>query len=58
MTKEEAIKRAGGKSALARLLGITPAAISQWGLDVPIIRIWQLKTIKPEWFDKMGEKAL
>lgn len=52
MTKAEAIKRAGGKSALARLLGITPAAISQWGLDVPIMRIWQLKTIKPEWFDK------
>ena len=58
MSKEEAIKRAGGKSALARLLGISPAAISQWGADVPIMRIWQLKTIKPEWFDKMGEKAV
>lgn len=58
MTKEEAIKRAGGKSALARLLGVTPAAISQWGEDVPIMRIWQLKTLRPEWFDKKPQPTV
>ncbi len=58
MSKEEAIKRAGGKSALARMLGISPAAISQWGEDVPIMRIWQLKTLRPEWFAKAKEPAV
>jgi hypothetical protein len=23
---------------------------SQWGEDVPVMRIYQLKTLKPEWF--------
>lgn len=50
MTKQEAIAKAGSQSALARLLGITPGAITQWG-DVPKSRIWQLKTLKPEWFN-------
>jgi DNA-binding transcriptional regulator YdaS (Cro superfamily) len=50
MTKEQAIKLAGGQSYLARMLGITQAAVSQWGENVPASRIWQLKVLKPEWF--------
>lgn len=50
MEKSIAIKKAGSIKALAELLGISRAAISQWGNDVPATRLWQLKTIKPEWF--------
>ena len=34
----DAIKHAGGTSALASMLGITPGAISQWGDTVPDAR--------------------
>lgn len=50
MTKEQAIKKAGNAMALAKLLGITRQAISQWGAELPQARLWQLKAIKPEWF--------
>lgn len=47
----EAIKKSGGKaSGLARLLGVTPGAVSQWGEDLPSARVWQLRAIRPEWF--------
>jgi len=51
MDKLQAIKNAGSAKDLAQLLGITRAAISQWGDKVPQARVWQLKTLKPEWFD-------
>jgi DNA-binding transcriptional regulator YdaS (Cro superfamily) len=50
MDKEKAIKLAGSASALAELLGITRAAVSQWGNDVPPARVWQLKALRPKWF--------
>jgi hypothetical protein len=50
MTKQQAIDKAGGVSALADLLKITPSAISQWGDEVPDARVWQLRVLKPEWF--------
>lgn len=56
MDKKEAIERAGGASALASLLGIKPAAVSQWGEKVPMGRVWQLKVLRPEWF-KPAKKA-
>jgi DNA-binding transcriptional regulator YdaS (Cro superfamily) len=49
MDKETAIRLAGSAKALAELLGITRAAISQWTL-VPVARVWQLKAMRPEWF--------
>jgi hypothetical protein len=49
MDKKELIKKAGGVTALARLLGISCPAIYQWK-RVPQARLWQLKTLKPEWF--------
>jgi DNA-binding transcriptional regulator YdaS (Cro superfamily) len=50
MDKEQAIKLAGSAKALAELLGITRAAVSQWGNNVPPARVWQLKALRPKWF--------
>ena len=50
MEKQKAIKLAGSQMKLAAILGVSQAAISQWGQDVPVMRIYQLKTLKPEWF--------
>lgn len=49
MTKEEAIARAGNASALARLLGISRGAVSQWK-KIPQGRVYQLMHLRPEWF--------
>lgn len=49
MTKEDAIKRAGNQSNLARLLGISRGAVSQWK-TIPKGRLYQLMVLKPEWF--------
>lgn len=50
MDKAQAIKKAGSAMALAKLLGITRQAISQWGDELPQARLWQLKALKPAWF--------
>lgn len=59
MEKQLAIELAGSAKALADLLGIQQSAISQWVDVVPELRVWQLKSIKPEWFsaEKVKEKA-
>jgi predicted transcriptional regulator len=49
MTKQQLIKKAGSRKALAELLGISLAAISQWTV-VPKARLWQLKDLRPQWF--------
>lgn len=48
------IKLAGSRKALAGLLGIGRSAISQWRGTVPEQRAWQLRALKPEWFDAQG----
>ena len=58
MKTQTAINLAGGTSALAALLGITPSAISQWGENVPSARKWQLKVMRPEWFKAMAGKEI
>jgi len=50
MTKQELIKKAGSRPALAALLGVSLAAISQWE-TVPEARLWQARVLRPEWFD-------
>ena len=50
MDKEHFIKLAGSQRELGKLLGISQAAISQW-VTVPEARIWQLKLLRPEWFE-------
>lgn len=49
MKKETAIRKAGGRNALARLLGVTGSAVSQWR-EIPQARVWQLRVLRPEWF--------
>lgn len=50
MKKTEAIEKAGSIKELAKLLGISQPAISMWGEDVPKMRVFQLRALKPEWF--------
>lgn len=52
MTKELAIKLAGSQNKLAKLLGINRSAVCQW-VTIPEKRIWQLKVLRPEWFEVM-----
>lgn len=49
MTTEQAVEFAGSKAALARLLGVTRGAVSQW-VQLPKGRLYQLMVMKPEWF--------
>jgi len=49
MSKSEIIAKAGSASALAKLLGISRAAVSQWE-NIPQGRLYQLRILKPEWF--------
>jgi predicted transcriptional regulator len=46
----QAVKFAGSKTALAKLLQISQPAVSQWGNRVPQARIWQLMLLRPDWF--------
>ena len=50
MNKETAVRYAGGVSALAALLGVTKQAVSQWGAQMPPLRVFQLRQLKPGWF--------
>ena len=58
MEKSTAIRLAGSQTKLAAILGISQAAIAQWGNDVPLMRIYQLKTLRPKWFKKLETKSL
>jgi DNA-binding transcriptional regulator YdaS (Cro superfamily) len=52
MTIEQAAELAGSKAALARLLGVTRGAVSQWE-KLPKGRLYQLMVLRPEWFDRL-----
>ena len=58
MEKSTAIRLAGSQTKLAAILGINQSAVAQWGNDVPIMRIYQLKTLRPKWFKKLETKSL
>jgi hypothetical protein len=49
MDKQKFIALAGSQDELAKLLGISQAAVSQWK-TVPQARVWQLKLLRPDWF--------
>ena len=49
MDKEKAITLAGSQSELARILGITRAAIKNWK-TIPKGRLYQLMVLRPDWF--------
>jgi hypothetical protein len=46
----DAIRLAGSKTELARILGITRIAIYAWGTHPPARRQWELMRLRPEWF--------
>jgi hypothetical protein len=59
LTKKALVHLAGSQEALAALLGISSAAISQWGEFPPDGRDWQLQALRPEWFSaESGKPAL
>ncbi|MEI0926444.1 Cro/CI family transcriptional regulator, partial [Pseudomonas aeruginosa] len=45
MTKTEAISHFGGKSKLAAALGISYAAVQQWGEEIPKLRQYEIERI-------------
>jgi len=49
MDKQKAITLAGSQSELARILGITRAAVHNWKM-IPTGRLYQLMILRPEWF--------
>lgn len=49
------ITAAKGTRPIAQALGITTQAVYSWGDHVPILRVFQLKELHPEWFKK-GKK--
>ena len=50
MDKQTATTLAGSQSELARILGITRAAVFHWK-TIPKLRIYQLKELRPDWFN-------
>ena len=52
MEKLTAIRLAGSVQALADLLGVSRPAIYQWKLEVPTMRVYQLKALRPQWFEQ------
>lgn len=57
MKKSDAVKLAGSQSDLARLLGITPQAVSKWPPEVPPLQVYRLRELRPRWFRKPAAKA-
>jgi hypothetical protein len=49
MDKQKAITLAGSQSELARILGITRAAVHNWKI-IPTGRLYQLMVLRPDWF--------
>ena len=45
MNKEAAIAHFGGALKLSKALGLSPAAISQWGETVPVRRAYELERV-------------
>lgn len=50
MNTQTAIQLAGSKAKLARLLGVSRAAVTQYHAVLPAKRIDRLRQAHPEWF--------
>lgn len=48
MRKMDAIEIFGSARALANAIGITEQAVSQWGDDVPELRVYQIRELARE----------
>ena len=50
MKTSKAIKLAGSKVELARILGVKRQAVHQWVPNLPPLRVFQLRELRPGWF--------
>lgn len=50
VNKDFAVRKAGNKRKLAALLQVTPAAVSQWGAELPALQGYRLRELRPRWF--------
>jgi hypothetical protein len=57
MKTKRAITLAGSPTALSRILGITSAAVHQWGDSLPKLRVYELREKRPEWFKEAKRKT-
>ncbi len=57
MNTKQAIRLAGSRDALARLLGVASITTYRWKPNLPTGRAWQLQAIKPEWFKSRSTKT-
>lgn len=53
----DAISRAGNQGKLAKLLGVTRSAVSQWGEWLPAYRALQLRILRPRWMRDMAVES-
>ena len=54
MLKSQLIAAAGNGNKLARILGISPQAVSAWPETVPELQQYRIKELRPRWFRKGG----
>jgi hypothetical protein len=51
MNTAEVIEKLGGTHALvAKALGITRSAVSQWGVEPPLLQQYRLRALRPDLF--------
>lgn len=55
MTKSEAIAIFGSAAKVARALNISKAAVSEWGEEIPELRVYQIREILA---NREAEKAV
>ena len=53
MQTKTAITLAGNATELAEILNITLSAISQWGENIPELRVYKLRELRPDWFPEV-----
>lgn len=56
MTKQNAIKKAGGLRELAHMLGISAQAVHKWQA-IPPLRLYQLRELRPGWFRAKAKRG-
>lgn len=57
MNTEDAIKLAGGRKELAKILGVASITTYRWNPDLPQHRADRLRILKPTWFRKKKDEA-
>jgi hypothetical protein len=50
VNKTFAVRKAGSQYRLAKLLGLSRQAVSQWGEAIPLGSLYRLRELRPRWF--------